>query len=198
MILIVILSLLSVIFMTVAAYFFVPLKSVEPFVIQIDESTGVTEIVSSKKIKEYSANESLVKFFSMRYIYSRENYNFRLIDENNEVVRVMSSPEVFYHFRRYIDPANPGSPYNIFGTKIERFVALKSFSFLNKDSKKGENKIQARLIVAESMNGRAPIKYSVLVTLTAGFNPDLPLTEKERLINPLGFQVVSYRVDKEI
>ncbi|PIR32839.1 MAG: hypothetical protein COV36_03415, partial [Alphaproteobacteria bacterium CG11_big_fil_rev_8_21_14_0_20_44_7] len=121
MILIVILSLLSVIFMTVAAYFFVPLKSVEPFVIQIDESTGVTEIVSSKKIKEYSANESLVKFFSMRYIYSRENYNFRLIDENNEVVRVMSSPEVFYHFRRYIDPANPGSPYNIFGTKIERF-----------------------------------------------------------------------------
>ncbi|PIR34604.1 MAG: hypothetical protein COV36_00480, partial [Alphaproteobacteria bacterium CG11_big_fil_rev_8_21_14_0_20_44_7] len=35
-------------------------------------------------------------------------------------------------------------------------------------------------------------------TLTAGFNPDLPLTEKERLINPLGFQVVSYRVDKEI
>lgn len=197
LLIIVLLCLLGVLAMTLLMHAFVPTKTVKPFVIQIDEQTGVTEVVTGKKYKEYTANEALIKFFSMRYIYARENYNFQFVQENDEVIRVMSAPEVYLLFKQEVDAENPESPFVRFGTRIVRKVTLKSFSFIGNDTKKGESTVQAVLYVSEISQNRYPRNYFVRVTLNCGFNSLLELKEDERLINPLGYQVLGYRVDPE-
>ena len=98
--------------MTIASYYFVPLKSVSPFVIQIDEKTGVTEVVDSKNADEFTQNELLVKFFANKYILAREEYNYLTSDENRQIVRLMSAPDVY---REYITYENdPNGPVNTF------------------------------------------------------------------------------------
>lgn len=201
MFLITVLCLMAILVMTAGAFYFVPLKSVEPFVIQIDERTGATEVVASKDYKKYTADDMLIKYFATRYMQARESYNYRLSPFDYEyVVRLNSSVDVYNIFKREVDKLNPTSPYNIFGTKAEKTVNLTSFSFSSKDSKQGERDIIANMQVIEQsyIQGRTVNVYNITVRMTALFKNDYSLSDQERLINPLGFVVTSYRVDRDL
>src|SRR4051812_3531186 len=52
-----------------------PLKSVEPFVIQIDQKSGITQTVDPLTATELTTNEAVNNFFLVQYIRSRESYN---------------------------------------------------------------------------------------------------------------------------
>lgn len=180
--------------MTFAMYLFIPLKTVKPFVIQIDENTGATKVAESKKLEQYKATEVLVKYFAMRYIYARENYNYLFFAEDSKTVNLMSAADVRSLYYASISPKNPTSPINVFGTNTERTARLNSFTFLNKN--KGESTIQAKLEITEATKNRYPRVYQVEVTMSCSFNPDYQLSSTQRLVNPLGFVVRSYRVDE--
>lgn len=189
-------SLLGIVFMTFSQLYVLPLKTVKPFVIQIDEKSGLTQVVTDEVVKDYNANQELVKHFAMNYIFARENYNYLLVEEMYKKVRVLSSPQVYSNFRGDINQSNPNSPFNRFGVSVVRSVELQSFNLQNPNKKSREDSIvQARLIVTEESSNRAPLRYTVQVTMSCGFKKDLVLDENERLINPLGFQVLSYSVD---
>ena len=99
-------------------------------------------------------------------------------------------------FRDGVNPLNPNSPFNRFGVNVIRSVELQSYNVQNPDKKPREDSIaQVRLIVTEQSSNGAPIRYTVQVSMSCGFKKDLPLDEDQRLINPLGFQVLSYSVD---
>lgn len=208
MLLIVLLSLLSVLAMTAAAMFFVPLKTVKPFVVQINEKTGATEVVSGRSIKDFSANEEMIKFFALSYIRAREayiiapNYDGKnsLLDYNSEVVRIMSARDVFSLYRQQTSLDNPSSPVNIYRDNTQKQIFLRSFQVLSKDEDASSFTVQARMDVLESSTNKAPVQYSVVVLLSGNFSIDLlnGLSEKERLINPIGFTVTSYRIDREV
>lgn len=180
--------------MTFAMYYFVPLKTVKPFVIQIDEQTGITEIAESKQLKDYSANEALVKYFAMKYIYARESYNYLLFKEDANVVSILSAGDVRNLYFSSINASNPISPLNRYGTVVEKNLYLNSFTFLSQ--KQGESTVQAKLQVTETSINRFPNVYNIQVTMVVAFNPNYKLTPEQRLINPLGFIVLSYRVDE--
>lgn len=189
-------SLGAVVFMTFSQLYFLPLKTVKPFVIQIDEKSGLTQVVTNDLVRDYNANQELVKHFAINYIFARENYNYLLVEEMYKKVRLLSSPQVYSTFRDAISQANPSSPFNRFGVNVQRTVSLQSFNLQNPNKKKREDSIvQARLIVTEASSNRSPVRYTVQVTMSCGFKRDLVLDENQRLINPLGFQVLSYSVD---
>src|SRR4051812_6802310 len=52
-----------------------PQKSIEPFVIQVDQKSGITQTVDPLTVKELTANEAVNNFFIVTYIRSRESYN---------------------------------------------------------------------------------------------------------------------------
>lgn len=205
LLLVVLLSLLSVLFLTAAAMFFVPLKTVKPFVIQVDEKTGNTEVVNSKSVKELSGEEALFKFFAMNYIRSWENYsivpNFdeqkSLLEYNIEFLRLMSAPQIFSQYRGYISPENPQSPINLFSDKIQRQVFFRTFIVKTNLDNDGLATIQANVDVLES-GFNTYNSYSMVIEMTGGFNPEYAnsLSEKERRLNPLGFRVISYRSER--
>jgi type IV secretion system protein VirB8 len=175
----------------------VPLKSVSPFVIQIDEKSGFSEIVKGKTVKDYSAKEELIKFFAVSYVGARESFDLNSFQTNREIVRLMSSSDVFRNYAAEVSTENPRSPLNLFADHSTRGIDLVSFSFLDKNATTGESVVQARLRIREIGINAAPVDYFVVVTMSCYFENELTLNEKERLVNPLGFVITSYRVDRE-
>jgi type IV secretion system protein VirB8 len=182
-----------------------PLKSVEPYLIEIDPKTGITQKVEPVSRYEYAANEAVDRYFVSAYIRARESYNFSTTRYNFNLVRVMSTPNVFYAYRHTIDPSAEGSLASTLGTLGLRSVKFRSISYLSnplpskdkKDAPLPSKIIQARIVTTDSKNGGADTDQYWVVTVTFQY-ANLNLNVDEQLLNPLGFNVISYQVQKEL
>ncbi|MDX1975982.1 MAG: type IV secretion system protein [Rickettsiales bacterium] len=169
-----------------------PLKTIEPFVIQVDQKSGITQTVDPATVGQITANEAVNNFFIVQYVRARESYNVNDLARNYNIVRVMSENATVYpQFVAQADPNNPASNAARFGSTGNRTVKLKSISYLNPKI------AQVRLLIEESnaSSGGTQLHKVALV----GFEYiKLTLTPEERYINPLGFRVTSYRIDDEV
>lgn len=168
-----------------------PLKSVEPFVIQVEEKTGITQVVNPLTASEISANEALKSYFVLNYIKARENYDIEYLQRNYELVRLMSSPEEWGTFFMSMQANNPESPINKYGRHTIRTIKVKSISYLD------PNTAQVRLLITEDGKNRGTKQLHMISLIRFEF-ANLELTIEERYTNPLGFRVISYRIDEEI
>lgn len=168
---------------------------IEPFVIEIENKTGVPTVVEPVTIKDYSANESIKRYFIMKYIRAREEYTkISFMYNYSQVVRVLSTSDVYYSdYRPKFSPSNKNSPASM-GDKYMRSVELKSLIFQN------DNSVQVRLKIIEDSGGSNSsnnITYSdKLVYMEFDFQ-NIEMNDMERLINPLGFVVKLYRITDE-
>lgn len=167
-----------------------PLKSVRPFLIQVEDKTGATEIVNPSEAEEVGAQEALSRYFTIKYVLARESYDVMTNEYTSEVVRLMSSQEVFKPYRMEMNPDNKEGWAFKYGRETKRVVKVRSVSFIKPQI------AQVRLAV-EVITPREIIK-SFKVAIVSFAYTDLNLTTEERYINPLGFQVNSYRLDDEI
>ncbi len=169
-----------------------PLKSIEPFVIQVDEKSGITEVVDPATKQQLEASEAIDNFFVWQYVRARETHDVSDNNRNREIVRVMSHPDIFTVFRQEISPQNPESAYTRLGDIGQRVTSDPVVTYLKDDD--GKEVAQVRFIVTERRRNEAPFTYNKIATLTFEYY-ELDLKRRERLINPLGFQVLKYRLD---
>jgi type IV secretion system protein VirB8 len=181
-----------------------PLKTVEPYLLQVDDKSGIVQAVEPAQRNAYAASEVVDRYFVARYISARESYNFSVLRHNYEIVRVMSTPDIFYNFRRAVDPSNENSLAAVFKTNGQRDVKFASMSYIhnpplpNGEVEKTPAKImQARIIVSDRLPNAADSSTRYVVTITFEY-AKLDLTQEEMLVNPLGFQVLSYQIQKEL
>jgi type IV secretion system protein VirB8 len=167
-------------------------KTFEPYVIEVEQKTGLTTLVDRYSKNKYTADEAVIRYFVNKYIHMRESYDVRQYKYNySKVIRYLSSPEVYSAFRKYISVENPRSPLNL-GNRFKREVFVKSISFLDK------KKVQARVETRDSTyRGKEEGKGHVVITLDFDFL-ELELSPEGRYINPLGFQVLSYSNDEDV
>jgi type IV secretion system protein VirB8 len=169
-----------------------PLKSVEPFVIQVDQKSGITQTVDPLTVKELTANEAINNFYIVQYIRAREAYNTIDLARNYNTVRVLSDGgEVYRQFVMQADPNNPQSSAARMGSTGTRVLKFKSISYLNPQL------AQARVLIEERRGDGSVAQFHQIILL--GFRyVKMSLTNEERYINPLGFQVTVYRVDEDV
>lgn len=166
-----------------------PLKAIEPYVIQVDQKSGITQTVDPLTVKELTANEAVNNYFIVMYIRAREAYSMTDLAKNYNLVRIMSeSRKVYPQFVAEADPNNPKSNAARLGTYGERSVKVKSITYLNPQL------VQVRLLF-EERGGGAPQHKLVLLAFEY---VKMSLTIEERYLNPLGFRVTDYRVDEDI
>lgn len=192
LLLVTVLALLGVAAAMLFAWQVTSSKTFEPYVIQVEERTGITTLVNEQSVQKFSQEESVKRFFVWRYVLARETYDLTDYEYNySQVVRLFSSQGVYSEFYNFIRTSNPESPVNL-GRTYTRKVKLKSISFLDK----AKTQAQVRIVI-EIMKGAAVDQtLHRIVTMSFGFYP-LALNGDERLINPLGFQVIGYRVDED-
>lgn len=200
--LITIASLAGIIFSVLSVVKITSSKTIEPFVIEIEDKTGITNVIRPLQLEKYSYDETIRKYFLTMYVTARETYNFNTFENNYfKTVRLLSNPPAYSAFRNIVSANNPESPVRL-GQSSQRMLKIKSISYLQ--TAKGQSgftaQIRFRTDDAGIENGVPGIGGNTrhkVATINFTFS-DLALTEEERAVNPLGFQVIGYRVDDEI
>jgi|CXWL01.1.fsa_nt_gi type IV secretion system protein VirB8 len=186
-----IISMISTLMAMIVIANITPLKGVEPFLIQVDAKSGITQLVDPLTVKDITGLEAVNNFFIVQYIRSRESYHSKDVTRNYATVRVMSVPDpVYAKFRREANPSNPQSVAARMGAAGLRSVKFKSIIYPK------PNQAQARLLIEETAANGGTLQYHKIATLVFDY-VKLDLTNEERYINPLGFRVTDYRVDED-
>lgn len=167
-----------------------PFKTVEPYVIRVDNSTGIVDVVSALKNSKSNYEESVNKFFVQWYLRYREGYSRDLAEEYYYAVGLMSSPTEQQRFFAYFDPKKPTSPLNVYGDFAKVKIVLKSTSFIQ------PNVALVRYSKEVQRGNDIPSITHWAATIFFRYS-GAPMAEKDRAINPLGFQVTEYRNDPD-
>jgi type IV secretion system protein VirB8 len=170
-----------------------PLKSVEPYVIRVNEASGGVDVVNVvKDTKSITSDEAVSKYFLAEYVRNRESWIRAASNEMFRSVAVLSSPPEQTKLTAERRPDNPESPASRYINGETVGVRVTKISFINPRV--------AQLYFTKLVRSRgtsADIKSNWIATINFKY-VDKPETEADRLYNPLGFQVVSYRADPEI
>ncbi len=187
-------SLLLAIIATLVIFVLIPSKTVLPFLIQVDEKTGITQTIDPKSQREIVADEALRKYFVVKFVTARESYNTTLLDQYNETVRLMSNRSIFSQYRAEVTSSSNRDSYivQLAGNQV-RQIDIKSVQFLD------ANRAQVRFsaIIEDKQSGRARGEPENFVALVKFRFANLDLNLNEMLINPLGFVVEEYRLDED-
>jgi type IV secretion system protein VirB8 len=174
----------------VALIALMPLKAVQAFLVEVNNASGEVRVLKPFDVAEFGSSDAVAKAFLARYVISRETYDPQDLKENYQAVRLMSDPAEGLRVDTQLSPTNPASPLNRYQTHTIRTVRVKSVSFLNRRT------AQVRFTSTETM--RTSKRENAWVAIVSFRFVNLPETEEERFINPLGFQVTAYRLDQEL
>lgn len=177
-----------------------PYKSVEPFVIQIDEKSGIVQRVDPLERSEFTSSEAIDRYFVAQYIRAREGYVPGTFTANYQAVRVMSQPGVFKDYASEVGRANDESPLNILGNQGTRKITFKNINFVSRrDAAAAESKVAlVRIRLNDLSNVPALVKEEHAVVTLQFRYANLVLNEEERFMNPIGFLVESYQKEQEV
>lgn len=174
----------------IAVALLTPLKSVEPFIVRVDRNTGAADIVSRVDEDTITFDEAIDKYFLGRYVNYREEYANALAFANYEAVSLMSTKQVGDTYYASINPKNPRSPTQVYGKDGSVEVSVNSISFLAKGV------AQVRFTRTERKLNAEPVVTHWIGTITYVYQK-ASMDAKARLVNPVGFQVLDYRLDPE-
>lgn len=166
-----------------------PLKTVEPFVIRVDNSTGIVDVVSAMASAAGSYDEEVTKYFAARYVRAREGYVWSEAEENFRTASLMSNAAEQQRFAAAYRGGNPESPQNVYGRSATSRVGIKSISLIN------SNVVSVRYTRTITRGEDVRTTHWV-ATITYSYT-NVPISSSDRLVNPLGFVVSEYRADPE-
>ncbi|MDR2527348.1 MAG: type IV secretion system protein [Rickettsiales bacterium] len=167
-------------------------KSLVPYVIELEEKTGVPTVVEQLNQSQFTADATLKRYFVFSFVKSVEGYNPGTFKDDYRKVRLFTTPNVFRQVSKAINPKNEKSPALLIGNRGMIEVALKSISFVNAQKATVRFRLKNVGQVVGFINNRDMIADVEFVFA------DLKLSAEDRYVNPLGFQVTRYVVDQEL
>lgn len=196
-------------------YYMLPLKEKEPYLIMADAYTGtstVARLTTDTNYQAVTANEAINKSNVAHFILARESYDRSLIGTGSwNTVHVMATNNVSAEYRDVHSGKRTDSPAKLYGNAKAIRVKILSIS-LNRNSNKAvvidakgvavkgpptsaSVRIQRNLFTKST--GETELLDSKIITLEFSYNPNLKMEDDDRVLNPLGFQVTSYRADND-
>jgi type IV secretion system protein VirB8 len=171
----------------------IPQKTIEPYVIQVDQKSGITQYVNPVEAGNLTSNEAVKNYFIVNYIRAREGYSATDIVKQYDSVRIMSEPSrVYAGFLAEANANNSESNVARLGSAGIRQVRIKSISYLEPQV------AQVRVLIEERSAGvSVTAQYHKIIVVKFEF-AKMSLNQEERYVNPLGFRVIDYRVDEDV
>lgn len=167
-----------------------PLKTVEPFVVRVDRTTGAVDVVTALTgERPVTYDEAATKYFLAQYVRAREGWLAPAAESNFRQVSIMSTPAEQQRWADAYRPTNPDSPQNRLGATAEAQVEIRAVSFVAPEV--------ANVRFRKTVRRASALETTDWVATIAFLYAKAPMAEADRLRNPLGFQVTSYRADPE-
>lgn len=177
----------------VALMLLTPLKEAIPYLVRVDSSTGVPDIVTAIDEKGVGYDEVIDKYFLARYVTARETYDWYTIQKDYETVGLMSTANVGKVYASQFE--GPNALDKKYGSTITQ--TIKIVSVVPNDRAKGIGTVRYIKLTGrtDDPNSREATRW--VATIGYEYRNAAKLKESSRLINPLGFTVKSFRPDPE-
>jgi type IV secretion system protein VirB8 len=174
-----------------ALMFLTPLKTVEPYTLMVDRTTGYVQALRPLDTARITPDAALTQSFLVQYVTARESFDIDALQPNYNKVALWSAERARSDYLNAMQASNPQSPLAVYPrttvvetrvksvSQIARNVALVRFDTLRHDGGGQVQPVGSWLAVIRYRYSGAPMKL------------------EDRFVNPLGFQVVRYRRDAE-
>ena len=179
-------------FEALALVFLMPLKTVEPYTLLVDRHTGYVQALNPLEPARVSGDTALTQSFLVQYVIGRENYNVDTVQNDYRKVALWSADKARSDYLTLMQSNNAASPLVKYprGTTVE--TQVKSVSPISAN---------VALIRFDTRRRDAAGDWqpaqSWVSTIKYRYSGE-PMKQEDRVFNPLGFQVLSYRRDAEM
>jgi type IV secretion system protein VirB8 len=168
-----------------------PLKTVEPYTLLVDRTTGYVQALKPLDPGKIAPDTALTQSFLVQYVIAREGFDLATVNANYRKVALFSADRARSNYLSQMQVSNPESPLVALprGTVVD--TRVKSISPVGKD---------VALVrfdtVRTDPGGQAQPAQLWIATIRYRWSGE-PMKLEDRFVNPLGFQVTSYRRDAE-
>lgn len=168
-----------------------PLKTVEPYVVTVDRQTGYLSMAPGLKAGALSQDEAVRQAFLAQYVIAREGFDIASLQPNYRRVAAWTEGSARTAYVAVMAAANPQSPVKLYDAGTIVAVTVKSVAMAAAGS--AVVRFDTQQTSADGV-AQPPRSYQA----TIGFRyTGAPMRMEDRLLNPLGFEVTSYRRDAE-
>ena len=174
----------------------VPLKRVEPYLIRVDNSTGVVDVVPVYTGRA-PLGEAVTRYFLARYVTVCEQFDAVMAQSDYEQCGAFNSARLNQTMYARWNRGNPSSPLNLHRDGSTETVRIESVSFL-KGTSGAAALAQVRYARIERQgDGTAGRITHWIASIEYRYDkpPDDPRT---RGWNPLGFEVLDLGIEPEV
>jgi type IV secretion system protein VirB8 len=181
---------------TLALALLMPLKRVEPFVVRVDRSTGVVDVVPAYNATA-AIEATVTRYFLTHYVTVCERFNFATAESDYEECGAFHAPQRNQAWYALWHPNNPASPLNVHKDGSTVRVQVQSVSFFQRGN--GVSDLaQVRYLKAQRAGGGSDERFTHwIATIQYAFT--VPSQDpRVRRWNPLGFKVVELTAEPEV
>ena len=172
----------------VAVICMLPLRTVDVYVFRVNATTGTVDLVTPVRgIQTY--DEAVTKYWLADYVRGREGYMFDEAPAAFRKVNLMSLEPEQAKFTENYALKNPKSALAVLGREGTSKIDIRAISFPS------ANLGLVRYARTVQRGGQTTVSHW-MATVAYDY-VSAPLSDADRLINPLGFSVRDYRIDPE-
>lgn len=168
-----------------------PLKREVPYTLLVDRQTGHVEALKPLDQTTISADAALTRSFLVQYVIARERFGIDFLAEDYRKVALFSEAGARARYIASMQRGNPTSPLAVLPRSAIVNVTIRSVSSLGGDISLVRFTTQR---TDPAGTDQPPQTWASVIRYR--YSP-AEMTADDRLVNPLGFQVVRYRRDPE-
>ena len=179
------------IFEALAIALMMPLKTVVPYTLLVDRTTGYVQMLKGADRQSLVPDQALTQSLLAQYVIAREGFDITSISGDYRKVGLWSAEVARSSYLSMMPASNPDSPFRRYPRTTVISVHVKSVSPL------GPNTALVRFETERKDQGQFEGPRDAWTSIVRYRFVDAPMSMEDRLINPLGFQVLRYRRDQE-
>jgi type IV secretion system protein VirB8 len=172
-----------------------PLKRTEPYVVRVDDGSGIVDVVP-RYVGDADLPETVLRHLLSEYVTHRERYVAALAETDYEETGAFHTAAMNEAWAHLWAKSNPDSPLNRYADGSRVTVQIRSIAFLKRDDSGDIAQVRFRRSILPTAGAQERVDDWV-ATIGSTFAPpseDL----KTRTTNPLGFKVLEYRREPEV
>jgi type IV secretion system protein VirB8 len=180
------------IFEAMALMALAPLKTVVPYTVLVDRNTGFVQVLKGTEPDAIARDTALTQSQLAQYVIAREAFDIGGITGQYRKVALWSADAARRDYLATVPASSPESPLRRYPRSTVVTARVKSVSLID------NNGALVRFETERLDEGQATGQRNGWIALVRYRYSGAPMSIEDRLVNPLGFQVIRYQRDAEI
>ena len=180
----------------VALVLLMPLKQVIPYLVRVDGSTGVVDVVPAL-VGRATPEEAVTRYFLTHYVSVCERFNFSTAESDYEECGAFHSAQRNQAWYALWASTNPNSPLNLHKDGSSVRVQVNAVSFFTRASGLSDL-AQVRYLKAARQGAGSEESFTHWVATIQYAYGEAAKDPKMRRWKPLGFKIIDFRTEPEV